>query len=331
MRIFNANTRGITDRRNLRQIIDHTLSKRAVISVLTETKSREADFFRIRKQFNQFQDKISVFSDTNEEGARSAGVILAIRSGSLENTYEVKKSGRGKYIILAGKIEGFDYLIIAVYGDSGDDMQTERDFIDMENDIREVHGRHPCQHIVMAGDFNCVLHAADTLSNRRKPRSENKLNQIIVNLNIIDLWNEVCPESAGYTFGVTFSDGHEIVRSYASRLDRIYASPNTLFHPKINREEFIRVHADHLAVSSDLKSADTDPPTYRFPDRLLKSSNFLEYLHTSIREFLVTQSSEAEQYYESISNDNIPPPCGGSHGRCRNEWNRNSTSLHHKQ
>ena len=101
MRIFNANTRGITDRRNLRQIIDHTLSKRAVISVLTETKSREADFFRIRKQFNQFQDKTSVFSDTNEEGARSAGVILAIRSGSLENTYEVKKSGRGKYIILA--------------------------------------------------------------------------------------------------------------------------------------------------------------------------------------------------------------------------------------
>ena len=125
----------------------------------------------------------------------------------------------------------------------------------------------------------------------RKPRAENNLNQIIENFNVIDLWNEICPESAGYTFGVTFSDGHEIVRSYASRLDRIYAGPNTLFHPKINKEQYIRVHADHLVVSSDLKSADTDPPTYRFLDRLLKSSNFLEYLPTAIHEFLVTKSS----------------------------------------
>ena len=74
--------------------------------------------------------------------------------------------------------------------------------------------------------------------------------------NLIDLWTSVKGGEAGYTFDTILrNDGGEAIGVNASRLDRIYCTPEMLHMPEIERKPPIRGSADHLSVYADLITA----------------------------------------------------------------------------
>ena len=311
IRVFTANVKGLTDRLNRKTAFCNAKKIGASINILTETKALPKDFSTLRRDWGQFGQLQSLYSDcgTGAGGGRGSGVILAFKNGSLEKLNdEVVYSETGNYIIFAGKIEGFNYLIGAVYGFSGADSQSAEIYKKFKTDFTAMKARNPTDNIIVGGDFNCTLLQGDSINTNPKPKTEEILSEFIVEHDLIDIWHDIYPNEEGFTFGVETVEWNEMIKNRASRLDRIYATSNTLQDPIIWRGPFIRNKGDHLTITSDLRSIVSDPPPYKFPNHLLTSPHFIEFLHTTIREFLVVHSKLAEHYYDSHCPPQPDPP-----------------------
>ena len=307
MKLLTTNCRGASHHTTLRKVLQEAKKSNSVISVLTETKLKQIDNHYLRKNWGEYLNTPHVFSDTDDEGHRKAGLAICFRLGSLEEINKVIPSGVGRHIVMSAKIEGFQYTIIGVYGNDQSDRESLLSFQHLQRDIATVTTEFPCENTIMLGDFNCILHTADSLRGIiNKPRTARKLTEIIEDLNMVDVWEHSShPDDEHFTYGQFFFDNNNcLVTKKASRLDRIYATPGLLHFPTANLLHGIRNYADHLQITAELKTAIRDPPTYRFPDELLQSSHYLSFLHSTVRDFLAIHSTAAEAY---ISNTPAAP------------------------
>jgi endonuclease/exonuclease/phosphatase family metal-dependent hydrolase len=90
---------------------------------------------------------------------------------------------------------------------------------------------HPTQHLVLAGDFNCVINYTDST---RVPSKSRALQQLVQGLDIQDAW-----EGTGITRAYTHYTTAE-----ATRIDRIYLSRHLIHTKKLRVAAF----TDHLVV-----------------------------------------------------------------------------------
>lgn len=121
-----------------------------------------------------------------------------------------------------------------VYAPSGSVHRAERERF--FNHTIAYYLRHRTDHIVLGGDFNCVLRPCDATGNNPSPALRNTVQQ----LQLHDVWQQLHPRETGYTY---------ITHNSSSRLDRFYVS-NGL------REQLRTAHV-HVCCFSDHKALTT--------------------------------------------------------------------------
>ena len=203
MKLLTTNCRGASHHTTLRKVLQEAKKSNSVISVLTETKLKQIDNHYLRKNWGEYLNTPHVFSDTDDEGHRKAGLAICFRLGSLEEINKVIPSGVGRHIVMSAKIEGFQYTIIGVYGNDQSDRESLLSFQHLQRDIDTVTTEFPCENTIMLGDFNCILHTADSLRGIiNKPRTARKLTEIIEDLNMVDVWEHSShPDDEHFTYG----------------------------------------------------------------------------------------------------------------------------------
>ena len=83
-------------------------------------------------------------------GARARGVAILIKRGTPFTPSRVIKDANGRYIIVSGKLFGTPIILANVYGPNWDNPQFFSQFIAKLPDINS-------HHLIIGGDFNCVL------------------------------------------------------------------------------------------------------------------------------------------------------------------------------
>ena len=139
----------------------------------------------------------------------------------------VEKSLDGRLIALRVQ----DTTICNVYAHSSASQRTARE--QFFNGTLAYYLRHPTQHTILAGDFNCVIRPCDSSS----PNASPALRVAVQQLQLLDVWEKLRPRETGFTH-VT---GHS-----QSRLDRIYVSSGL--------REHLRTAQTHVCSFSDHKA-----------------------------------------------------------------------------
>lgn len=117
----------------------------------------------------------------------------------------IEKSLDGRLIAL--RIQ--NTTLCNVYAPSGTALRAERERF--FNNTLAYYLRHPTEHMLIAGDFNCVIRQSDATGHNHSPA----LFATVQQLQLIDVWQKICPNIPGHTF---------ITQNSSSRLDRIYTS-----------------------------------------------------------------------------------------------------------
>lgn len=142
----------------------------------------------------------------------------------------VEKSLDGRLVTL--RVQGT--TLCCVYAPSGTALRAQRERF--FNNTLAYYLRHRTNHVILAGDFNCVLRQCDATGYNISPALQTSVQQ----LNLHDVWVKLRSRDPGHTY---------ITANSSSRLDRIYVSGGL-------RDQLrnIYTHAcsfsDHLAISS---------------------------------------------------------------------------------
>lgn len=100
--------------------------------------------------------------------------------------------------------------LCCIYAPSGTALRAERERF--FNNTLAYYLRHQTEHVIVSGDFNCVVRQCDATGNNYSP----SLHTTIQQLQLQDVWVKLHPTSPGPTY---------ITHNSQSRLDRIYVSP----------------------------------------------------------------------------------------------------------
>lgn len=96
-----------------------------------------------------------------------------------------------------------------VYAPSGSALRAERERF-YSNTIA-YYLRHRTDHVILGGDFNCVIRQCDATGSNSSPALQFAVQQ----LRLIDVWQQLRSRDMGYTY---------ITHNSSSRLDRFYVS-----------------------------------------------------------------------------------------------------------
>lgn len=118
-----------------------------------------------------------------------------------------------------------------VYAPSGSALRAERERF-YSNTIA-YYLRHRTDHVILGGDFNCVIRQCDATGSNSSPALQFAVQQ----LRLIDVWQQLRSRDMGYTY---------ITHNSSSRLDRFYVSAGL--------REQLRATADHVCCFSDHKA-----------------------------------------------------------------------------
>lgn len=156
------------------------------------------------------------------------GTAIALKEHIRFSNVEKSLDGR----LLAVRIH--NTTLCNVYAPSGSAFRAERERF--FNNTIAYYLRHRTDHIVLGGDFNCVVRQCDATGNNSSPALQATVQQ----LRLQDVWAQLRPRDTGYTY---------ITHNSSSRLDRLYVSSGL-------REQLraIDVHvccfSDHKAVTA---------------------------------------------------------------------------------
>lgn len=118
-----------------------------------------------------------------------------------------------------------------VYAPSGSVLRAERERF--FNNTISYYLRHSTDHIIVGGDFNCVIRQCDATGSNSSPALQATVQQ----LRLKDVWQQLRSRETGYTY---------ITHNSSSRLDRIYVSESL--------REHLRTAHIHVCCFSDHKA-----------------------------------------------------------------------------
>lgn len=177
---------------------------------------------------------------TNPGIGAELGTAILLKEGIHATQIEKLTSSRG----IAATVN--NARIINVYAPSGNNNRRARaEFF--KSEIVPLFGNRQ-DHIILAGDFNCVLSAKDQTPNFNKSI---ELEQIVHQLQLTDTWEQTHGVEPGFTYFTSHS---------ASRLDRIYVSSNIKNHI-LQSEVWPTIISDHAAYITTINMKKQE--TYR--------------------------------------------------------------------
>ena len=195
--------------------------------MLEELIRRQAiDILMVQEVTAEVLDSCQGYKTYYNIGTTGRGTALMVREYMVTTRHIRLASGRGI------SVEWNGWCVVNIYAPSGAEKRREReDFFATELPILL---QHSPEHVVLGGDFNCVLSQNDCTG---KPVYSGALQTVVRGYNLNDVW-EAGPMRGVYT---------HYTRQGATRIDRIYLS-GELLTKKQGVEIVAAVMSDHMAV-----------------------------------------------------------------------------------
>ena len=311
MRVTTANVRGLghvvcrgggqrVDRglRDMLKRIDPDICLLTETKLLDETE-RPEEFRNLRQWWGQHLDHTNIFLDCVNQDVKKRGTAILIKPGLNYKVNAVRRSGRGRHVMLNITFNAYTYNIVCFYGyDGSSDLISHQNLENMYEDLKNLISQHPGEPII-GGDFNFIMCPEDaTTQVHHKPKTKRLMLQIMADLNLEDTWLHIQGENRE-------ENGHSYFnsRGNTSRLDRIYAQEQSMNLPHIQIHDKVPDISDHRMLTLDLRPLKQSKPLPKHPDYLLHSPKYRRQLCNTIREFIIQQSSQAETYYDTPADD----------------------------
>ena len=269
IRICTFNCNGIKDFQKRKDIFDFVRNQKGNIICLQETHLtyNQENFIRSSWGFNCYL----AGSETNRNG-----VAILFNNNFDYKVYNVIRDVNGSYIVLDMELMHRRVTLINVYGPSiGDNPKF---FDELDEYINQMGN----ESVIMGGDWNVLMNMKLDARNYTgvvyKPKSREKIIEIMGKYNLIDVWREVYPEKKGYTWRKfnTIKQG---------RLDYFLISDNLLLelHGVSVKESY---RSDHSLVSVEFNTEvkKKNRQFWKFNNSLLRDNYFVDLVKKTILE-----------------------------------------------
>lgn len=213
---------------NIASININTITNPTKINALCSfLRSSEIDIAFLQEVENE-QLQIPGFNVVCNVDHNRRGTAIAMKDYIQFSNVEKSIDGR----IIALRIQ--NTTLCNVYAPSGTALRAERERF--YSNTLAFYLRHNTDNTLLAGDFNCVLRQRDATGHNHSPA----LLATIQQLQLVDVWEKLCPNMPGYTY---------MTHNSSSRLDRVYVSQSLRSHLRT-----IDIHvcsfSDHKAITA---------------------------------------------------------------------------------
>lgn len=292
--ISTFNVRGCRDPLKRDRIKNFVKSHNTSLICLQETHSKDEEEGRKwMGEYNRGDPRVwandKLWGVSNSYTSRSRGTMVVGDESKIE-MIDSKSLLEGRVIFTLFTVKDYDMgsiFLVNVYAPNG--KKDRADFFQTLGIEMEAWGkRHNCNHLILTGDFNCILEEVD----KNKPceidrdPSARKLKEILNRFDLIDTWRRLNPDKKQFTWRQI--DGTNINRNVAVRLDRMYISQNLLG----NVEKCYIVPcaiSDHLPVMLKLRNLNKvkrGKGVWKFNNSLLDCNEFCRQVHSFWNEWV---------------------------------------------
>lgn len=186
LKITSFNVNGVLNPIKRSKILSKMKKENAHIVYLQETHLNSAEHEKLKRMgFSK------VYYSFYKSGHRRGVAILISHKIPFEQLKETKDK-EGRYILVAGKIEGVEITLFNVYAPPGSDFSFYRSIFDLMVEGTGI--------MICGGDWNIRLNPRVDCS---KPSSltplHKKLKALMADLGVIDLWRDFNPTSRDYS------------------------------------------------------------------------------------------------------------------------------------
>ena len=283
---FNCNGLGNNTKR--RDVFDYLRKKKCNIYFLQEThwKSLSENYVRAAWGYNVWLSG----RETNKNG-----VAILFNNNFEYMLHNVVKDLEGCYVAMDVEILKKRMTLMNVYGPSSGDRP---DFLDEVCRIIEQFGN---EHVVVAGDWNCVLDMKLDVRNYNsivnRPRTRTKLLEIMATYDLFDVARELYPEKKMYTW-------RKFNSVKQARLDYFLISEELMTETKaITVDPSYRSDHSFVILQINKKQFKRDRPFWKHNCSLLKDK---EYVKQIKQVFSAVKAQYALPIYNDENVHNVP-------------------------
>ena len=268
------NCRGLNKITKVKQVINRLKQLQSKIVFLQETHLLAGDISKISKRWPG-----QVISASYSSHAR--GVMILIHKSIPFQIKQTICDPAGRYIIIKGALLSEKLNLINVYGPNEDDRNF---FNNLFLSIAATPGNY-----IIGGDYNVYL---DPVRDRTSgtgvshAQSRKTIRHFMNELNLIEIWREMKPNDIEYSC-------HSNTHQTYSRID--YYLISAALRSKIEDCHYnsivISDHAPVCLIYND-PNLMADPPKWRFQQKWLLDTSFLEYIGQQIDFYFSINTNE---------------------------------------
>ena len=126
----------------------------------------------------------------------SRGVSIMISKSLNCNVVNSHSDEHGRMILINLEIDNEDFTIVCTYAPN--ELNERIAFFRNMQFLTDTHAINK-QNLVIGGDFNCVLSEKDRVTGKTD-KSTISLNNVMVKLNVMDIWHFLNPNGRDYTY-----------------------------------------------------------------------------------------------------------------------------------
>ena len=280
--IASMNTQGLNDYKKRRDVFQYLKQKKFSIIFLQDTHFESKLEKQIRSEWGY-----EIFFSSYTSQAR--GVAILFNNNFDFQVKKEVKDEQGNFLILTIKTMLKELTLVNLYGPNRDNPEFYENVQDRILNLQTPN-------LIMGGDWNLVLNPDKDYKNYlhiNNPRAQDKVNELMSELNLIDVWREINPETRRYTW-------HRNNPSQHSRLDFFLVSDSFISFIK-DADIPIGYRTDHSMITLKLQISNETKfrNFWKFNSSLLKDLDFAKKINDVI-------SSVKSQYAVPVYNlDNI--------------------------
>ena len=264
---FNAN--GLNDKQKRKDVFTYLRDLKSDIFLLQETHLTESQENFIRAEWGN--ELWVAGRETNKNG-----VAVLFRPTFEYKIHKIIRDPRGCYIIVDLDLLKKRTTLINVYGPSGGDNPA---FFENISSILEQIGN---EHVIMGGDFNCVLEPCKDTRNyanpNSRPRTREKIKNMMAHFDLIDIFRSLFPDKKEFSW-------RRFRTSKQGRLDYFLVS-HSLSSDVKNASINPGYRSDHSIVNLSLKKIEfkRDRTYWKFNNSLLTDKEYVSKIKGVIKE-----------------------------------------------
>ncbi len=264
------NCRGLGNFKKRRDVFNYLRDKKFSIICIQDTHFEK----KIEKQILAEWGYQAWFSSYS---SNSRGVSILFTNNFEFKVHTYKYDPGGNFLILDLTIDEKRLTLVNLYA-------PNKDSPDFFNDLKQSIIQQGNANIIIVGDWNLLLDPnidGFNYKNINNPNSRFKVDELMFELNLIDLWRDENPEARKYTW--TKKQDKKIIQM--GRLDFFLIS-SSLIPFTTNCKILTGYRTDHSLITTALQFTNQTKPSpfWKFNNSLLKDQNFISEIKSTIIE-----------------------------------------------